>query len=60
MTVRELREQTGLSQKAFGEYFGIPRRTVQNWETGANECNQYIIDLMEYKLKGEGMIKADA
>ncbi len=57
MTIKELREQTGLSQKAFGEYFGIPRRTVQNWETGANECNQYIIDLMEYKLRNEGKIE---
>jgi DNA-binding transcriptional regulator YiaG len=57
MTVKELREQTGLSQKAFGEYFGIPRRTIQNWEIGVSECNQYIIDLMAYKLKNEGMIE---
>ena len=55
--LRELREQTGLSQQKFSEYFGIPRRTIQNWELGINECNQYIIDLMEYKLRNEGKIE---
>jgi DNA-binding transcriptional regulator YiaG len=54
---RELREQTGLSQQKFGDYFKIPRRTIQNWEIGVSECNQYIIDLMAYKLKNEGIIK---
>lgn len=57
MTVKELRKQTGLSQQKFGDYFGIPLRTIQNWELGARECNQYIIDLLEYKLKNEGVIK---
>ena len=57
MTVKELREKTGLTQQKFGDYLGIPRRTIQNWENGVNECNQYIIDLMEYKLKNEGVIK---
>lgn len=57
MTVKELREQTGLSQQKFGDYFGIPARTIQNWESGTSECNQYILDMMEYKLKGEGLIE---
>ena len=57
MTIKELREQAGLSQQKFGDYFGIPRRTIQNWESGASECNQYILDMMEYKLKGEGLIE---
>ena len=55
--LRELREQTGLSQKKFGDYFGIPLRTIQNWELGVSECNKYIIDLMEYKLKNESVIE---
>jgi DNA-binding transcriptional regulator YiaG len=59
MTVKELREQTGLSQQKFGDYFKIPRRTIQNWEIGVSECNQYIIDLMVYKLKNEGKIKTE-
>ena len=57
MTVKELRERTGLSQQKFGDYFGIPLRTIQNWENGVSKCNQYIIDLMVYKLKNEGKIE---
>lgn len=57
MTIKELREQTGLSQQKFGDYFKIPLRTIQNWELGQRECNEYILELIEYKLKNEGMIK---
>ena len=56
MTIKELRTQTGMSQQAFGDYFKIPMRTIQNWENGVRECNEYIIELIEYKLKNEGMI----
>lgn len=33
-TVRDMREELGLSQVAFGERFCIPWRTIQSWETG--------------------------
>ena len=57
MTIKELREQAGMSQQKFGDYFHIPRRTIQNWELGIRECSEYITELMEYKLKNEGIIK---
>ena len=57
MTIKELREKTGLSQQKFGDYFGIPLRTIQNWEMGTRKCNQYILDLLEYKLRNEGKIE---
>ena len=57
MTIKELRTQTGMSQQAFGDYFKIPMRTIQNWELGVRECSEYILELVEYKLKNEGMIK---
>lgn len=60
MTIKELRKATGLSQKAFGEYFGIPHRTIQNWEGGQNKCPEYLLKLMEYKLKKENKIKKEA
>jgi hypothetical protein len=46
-----------MSQQAFGDYFKIPRNTIRNWEQGVRECNEYILELIEYKLKNEGMIK---
>ena len=57
MGIKELREQTGLTQQKFADYFGIPVSTMRNWEYGVCECNQYILDMMEYKLKGEGLIE---
>ena len=58
-TFKELREGSGMNMKRFAEYFGIPYRTVQNWEAEVNKCPEYLLDLMEYKLTNEGMIRAD-
>lgn len=56
-TIKELRKETGLTQKAFGELLNIPCRTIQNWEGGKSQCPYYVIELIEYKLKKEGIIK---
>lgn len=56
MTFKELREQSGMNMKRFAEYFGIPYRTVQNWEAGVNKCPEYLLKLMEYKLKASALI----
>lgn len=60
MTIKELRAATGMSQRAFGEYFDIPHRTIQNWEGGQNKCPAYLLKLMEYKLEKEDKIKKEA
>ena len=57
ITFKEIREASGMSRKAFGEYFGIPYRTIQSWELGDRDCPEYLLDLMVYKLKNEGFIK---
>jgi DNA-binding transcriptional regulator YiaG len=57
MTFKELREASGMSRKQFAEYFGMSYRAVQSWELGDRQCPQYLLDLMEYKLKHEGFIK---
>jgi DNA-binding transcriptional regulator YiaG len=59
MTFKELREGSGMNKKQFAEYFDIPYRTVQNWEAGVNKCPDYLLNLMEYKLQHEGLIRAD-
>lgn len=58
MTIKTMREASGMTQKAFAEYFGIPKRTVENWEARQRECPSYLLELMVYKLKNEGIIKA--
>lgn len=57
MTFKELRALSGMTQKAFSEYFGIPKRTIENWDAGVNPCPTYLINLMEYKLRKEKKIK---
>lgn len=54
---KNLREASGMTRNQFVEYFGIPYRTIQDWELGNRKCPTYLIALMEYKLKNEGIIK---
>lgn len=55
--IRTLRARTGLSQVAFAATLGIPRRTIENWESGASTPPPYVIDLIKYKIEHEDMRK---
>lgn len=57
MTVKELRVSAAMTQKAFSEYFGIPKRTIEEWEGERRKCADYLLSLMQYKLEKEGLIK---
>lgn len=57
MTIRQLREASDMTQKAFAEYFGIPKRTIEDWEGERRKCPAYLFELMEYKLRNEKIIK---
>lgn len=56
MTIKELRKASDMTQKAFSEYFKIPKRTIENWEGDVNKCPEYLSDLIEFKLKADGKI----
>ena len=32
--IKKMREEAGMTQKAFSDFFGIPVRTLQDWEAG--------------------------
>lgn len=53
----EMRKETGLNRKEFAEYFGIPYRTVQDWELGNRQMPEYLFRLMEYKIRIENLAK---
>lgn len=57
MNFKDLRQQSGMNLTQFSKYFGIPYRTIQNWERGERQCPEYLLHLMEYKLKKENIIK---
>lgn len=54
--IKAIRTATGMTQKAFSEYFGIPKRTIEDWESGRRKCPPYLFDLMRYKLERENKI----
>lgn len=47
MEVKELRMLSGLSQQAFSEKYGIPKRSIENWEGGKRNPPEYVISLLE-------------
>lgn len=51
-TIRELREATGLTQKAFAEMYGIPVSTLRKWEQGESSPAPYVINLLARTLPG--------
>lgn len=51
--IKELRESTGMNRKEFCEYFGIPYRTVTEWERGTRKMPDYVFRLLAYKIKTE-------
>lgn len=53
MTIRELRDRTGLSQSGFSRKFGIPVATVQHWEQGVSSPPSYVPGLIEKILDYE-------
>lgn len=57
MTIKELRKAAGMSRKEFAAYFGISYRRVQNWELDSRNCPELLLELMEYKLTNEKLIK---
>lgn len=56
MTIKEMRAKSGMTQKAFSEYLNIPKRTIENWESGRRKTPDYVIELIEYKLIHEGVL----
>ena len=52
----ELRKNMGMNRRQFAEYFGIPYRTVQDWELGNRKMPEYLLRLIEYKAKVEKML----
>ena len=54
--VKSLRESMNMNRREFCEYFGIPYRTVTDWESGKRSMPEYVFRLMEYKAKAEKML----
>lgn len=58
--IKALRASTGLSQKAFGEKFDIPKRTIENWEGGQTDPPGYVVKLIATVLVAEEQAQGEA
>ena len=47
MTIKEIRELSGLSQGKFAKKYGIPIGTLHHWEAGDREPPEYVLKLLE-------------
>lgn len=52
-TIKEIREYSGLSQAKFSEKYGIPKRSLENWESGSRKCPDYVISLLDRVVKSD-------
>ena len=48
--VKELREKMGMNRREFSDYYGIPYRTVQDWEAEKRELPDYLLRLLKLPL----------
>lgn len=45
-TIKEIRELSGMSRAEFSRTYGIPIRSLENWESGRTKCPAYLHDLL--------------
>lgn len=55
--VKKLRKSMDMNRVEFCEYFGIPYRTVPDWESEKRELPDYVLRLMKYKAEIENLVK---
>lgn len=57
MTIKEIRQLTNLSQRKFCEKYGIPLQTLCKWEQGHRTCSDYVVELLEFKVREDLKMK---
>lgn len=50
MTVKQILQAAGITQKQLSERFGIPRRTIEDWSRGVRTCPVYVRRMMQELL----------
>ena len=55
--LKNLREEIGLNRKNFSLEYGIPLRTIEDWEHGKRKMPDYVLRLLAYKVKMDSLEK---
>lgn len=56
MSIKEMREKTGLSQSKFAKILDIPTINISRWEQGVSKPPKYVEKLIEKELKHIGLL----
>lgn len=51
MNIKDMRIELGDTQSEFAARYNIPFRTIQNWESGVRKPPEYIMELLEQRIK---------
>lgn len=51
MTITEIRQSTGLNRTAFAAKYGIPYRTIDDWENGRRQPPEWLPEILEKAVK---------
>lgn len=51
MTIKEMRECLGLTQELFSQRYNIPKRTIENWESGKRTPPAYVLEMLENAVR---------
>lgn len=57
MTISEIKAESGFTQRQLSEHLGIPLRTVEDWLSHRRSCPPYVLSLIEFRLRAEGIIR---
>jgi len=49
--IKRIRKELNLTQSKFGERFGIPMRTIQEWESGRRTPPDYVLNLITENIE---------
>ena len=50
MTLKEARIKAGLTQQQMSDLLEIPKRSIENWESGIRKCPPYVEKLIIKEL----------
>ena len=53
MGIKEIREESGLSQGKFAKKYGIPLGTLHHWEAGDRKPPEYVLELLRRCVKAD-------
>ena len=58
--IKHARIAVGMTQQELSDKFGIPKRSIENWEGGVNKCPDYVESMIIERLEFDKGIVLDA